>query len=197
MVAIEFMVAIAALSKRLSRRERAAAEQIGTLMTIILTIVVALAVYFIVLPMFSRAGAAAAISLSASGTGSPDGTSAVVTLVIQNTGSSPAAVYAIHLTPYGVAAISDATPSQFTYGGATKSVSFAFGTAGSPPAAPSAPAPSAATGNLPVPANGQTTVSFTITGTNLYPGAQVRVTVYAIDANSGTPTSASVVVTLR
>jgi len=177
----------------LSRRERAAAEQIGTLMAIILTIVVALAVYFVVLPMFSRAGAAAAISVSASGTAAPDGTSAVMTLVIQNTGSSPAAVYAIQLAPYGVASIGAATPNVFTYGGTGKSVAYVIGT-GAPPAAP---APTAARGNLPVPANGQTTVSFTITGASLYPGAQVRVTVYAIDANSGTPTSASVVVTLR
>jgi len=191
------MVAIAALSKRLSRRERAGAEQIGLLMAIILTIVVALAVYFVVLPIFSRAGAAAAISVSASGTGSPDGRNAVMTILIQNTGSSPAAVYAIHLTPFGAASIGGASPSAFAYGGATKSVAYAFGTAGTPPPVPTAPSPAAAGGFLPVPANEQTTVSFTITGTNLYPGAQVRVTVYAIDANSGTPTTASVVVTLR
>jgi len=134
MVAIEFMVAIAALSKRLSRRERAAVEQIGLLMGIILAIILALAVYFVVLPMFSRAGAAAAISVSASGTGSPDGISAVMTLVIQNTGSSPAAVYAIQLTPYGAASVAGASPSSLAYSGTTRVVSIGAATPTGAPA---------------------------------------------------------------
>jgi len=154
-----------------SRRARlGASEVMQAVLLLVIAVIAGLAVWFLLLPSLSGAGGAS-YGLGVTGTGSTDGSRAVVSISIQNTGSKPIRVQGVWVAPGGAgapttASISSVQPSSIPTGAAT------YGT--TPPA--SRPA-----GNLEIQPGTSATITIVLTGSGFYRGTPLIVTVYAVD----------------
>jgi hypothetical protein len=145
----------------------------------VIAVIAGLAVWFLLMPALSGAGGVS-YGLGVTGTGSTDGSRAVVSISIQNTGSKPIQVQGVWVAPGGAgapgtASIASVQPSSIPSSAVT------YGTA------PPASRPTA--GNLVVQPGTSATITIVLTGSGFYRGAPLIVTVYAVDQTNPSLTS--------
>lgn len=161
---------------------------IGELMAILIVVAIVAVVGIILFLTFSgmlRGTGRAVLTVSATGTASPDAGSATLTLVLQNTGEGTARITAVYVEAIGTAP----GPSGVTVAGATG----VSGAAGAPPASP--PAMPGSGFDL---ASGRTaTISVRFSATGVYPGHHYRVSVLYYDIASRAPMIADTIVSLK
>jgi len=165
---------------------RAVSEGIMMLILIAVAVVIGAVMFLIVGPML-RGGSEASISVQGSGLGSPNGASGTITLIVKNTGSVPVVINRIDIWAPGAA-------GGAAVGGATGLATPSLAAGGT---APPAPLASGSTAGYRLAAGQSQTFTFTVTGSNLYPGALIRIQVWFTDPASGSLGSAAVDVSLR
>lgn len=164
---------------------------IGELMAALIVVAIVAVVGIMLFLMFGgmlRGGGRAALTVTASGTASPDGTLASITLVVQNTGDGAARISNVFIEAVGGAPAA-VTPSFLGVTGVSLTVG-----------APTVPAsmPTGAGPFLDISPRASQTITIRMTAASgLFPGHQYRITVVYFDVGSRTPATADTIVTLR
>ncbi|MEM4787694.1 MAG: hypothetical protein QXV28_06940 [Ignisphaera sp.] len=161
---------------------------IGELMAILIVVAIVAVVGIMLFLTFSgmlRGTGRAVLTISATGTASPDGTSATITLVLQNTGEGTARITAIYVESVGGAP----APGGVTIAGAAG----VSGVAGAPPASP----PSMPVSGFDLASKRTATISVRFTGAGIYPGHHYRISVLYYDIASRAPAIVDTIVAIR
>jgi len=176
---------------KLSRRKiRSISNMLATLILIAIVAFAGIMLFFMTSGFF-RGGGKASLSISATGTGSSDGTRASINLVIQNTGDGVARIEKIYVAPESASATSIAGVGGLP--GALVTI-----ISGVPVASASLPSATTAVGATnDIDAKVTKTVYIQVTGSGLYAGAQLRIYVVYWDVASRTSNIIDTVVTLR
>ncbi|MEM1913618.1 MAG: hypothetical protein QW067_10805 [Thermofilaceae archaeon] len=161
---------------------------IGELMSILVIVAIVVAMGIALFIMFSgmlRGTGRAVLTISGTGTASPDAGSATITLVLQNTGEGTARITAVYVEAIGTAP----APGGVTVAGAAG----VSGAAVAPPA--TFPAMPGSGFDL---ASGRTaTISVRFSATGVYPGHHYRISVLYYDIASRAPMIADTIVSLK
>ncbi|MEM1693953.1 MAG: hypothetical protein QXH21_08840 [Ignisphaera sp.] len=165
---------------------------IGELIAILIVVAIVAVVGILLFLMFSgmlRGTGRAVLTISATGTASPDGTSATITLVLQNTGEGTARITEIYVEPIGTGASQAPNPSGVTVVGAAD----VRGDAGAPPAS----LPSMPSSGFDLASKRVASISVRITGSGIYPGHHYRISVVYYDIASRSSMIADTIVSLK
>ncbi|MEM4500867.1 MAG: hypothetical protein QW512_01890 [Thermofilaceae archaeon] len=165
---------------------------IGELMAILIVVAIVAVVGIMLFLTFSgmlRGTGRAVLTVSATGTASPDGSSATITLVLQNTGEGTARITGIYVEPLGTGTSQAPNPTGVTVVGAA-------GVSGAAVAPPASPQPMPASG-FDLASQRTATISVRFSATGVYPGHQYRISVLYYDIASRAPAIADTIVTLR
>lgn len=154
-----------------TRRAKGIAEVVIIIVILVMAMVAAILVWFFVMPTLSG-GSGVTYGLGVTGTGSSDGSRAVISVSIQNTGSKPIGIQGIWISPGGSGAPTDATVSSVQ----PTIISVTYGDA--PPGA------RPTTVGLVIQPGTSATITIVLTGTGFYRGTPLMVTVYAVDATN-------------
>lgn len=163
---------------------------IGEMLAILIIVVIVVGIgvlLFMMLGGMMRGGGRASVTVSAFGTASPDGRSASITLILQNSGDGAARVAAVYVEPVNSPAVS---PSWVTVPGMSLTVATGAPSIGSMPTA----------GAIEVPPRGEARINIRISPTGsgkVYPGHQYRISVVYFDVGSGEGAIADTVINLR
>jgi len=170
------------------KKSRAISEMLAALIIIAIVAFAGIMLFFMT-GSFFRGGGRASLTISATGSGSSDGTRATINLVIQNTGDGAARISAIYVAPetqnVGVNVNS-------VTGAVAGNVTLSTLAAGSMPQTGSFPA-----SGFDIDTKSSRTVFLQVAGTGLYAGAQLRIYVVYWDIGSRQPSIVDTVVTLR
>ena len=164
------------------KKVRAVSTMLAVLILIAIVVGTGVMLWLLTTGFFGGGGGRASFTVSGTGQGSPDGTTATLTLVVQNTGDGTGAITTIYIEGLG------ATPGTISVIGAPG----VSGVSGTPPTTLSA------TGGYTIP--GRITHQITIrlsSGSGLYPGARLRVYVAYYDLASKATGIATAIVTLK
>jgi len=173
---------------KLSRRKiRSISNMLATLILIAIVAFAGIMLFFMTSGFF-RGGGKASLSISATATGSSDGTRASINLVIQNTGDGVARIEAIYVAP-------ESSGVGVSIAGAGGIAASLVKTISAVPSIASG-LPSSAVGTD-IDAKTSKTVYIQVTGSGLYAGAQLRIYVVYWDIGSRTSSIVDTVVTLR
>ena len=172
------------------RRLRAVSDMIAALILIAIVAFAGIMLFLMVSGFFTGGVARASLTVSATGMGSPDGSSATLNMVLQNTGDGPAGLLGIYVEPAiqqgaGVASVSAVSCA---ISGLQTCIS------GAPPSIPST---TSVASPVTVAAKSTQTILVKLSGSGLYPGAQLRVYVAYYNINSKQTGVASALVTLQ
>jgi len=173
--------------ERVAYNREARARAISYMMAVLITIAVVAfmgIMLFIMSSGWFRGGGAAAISVTGTGTGTQDGSQATINLQIRNTGDAPAVITQIFVEGVG-AGVSLSAPAFVVGGGSVQA---------------SATAPSVNTGvttGVTVASKQSVLGILRLSGSGLYPGANLRVTVVYYDLTSKVHKATDVVVSLQ
>jgi hypothetical protein len=157
--------------KKVARRHKGISEMMAIIIAIAIVVAVGIMLATLVFPVFTG-GSGVTYQLSASGVGSTDGTRAVISIQIQNTGSKPLVVQGVWIAPGGTGAPTTATVQSVQ---PTSIPTTAVRYDSSPPTS----RPTA--GNLVIQPATSATITVVLTGSNLYRGTPLLVTIYAAD----------------
>jgi len=161
---------------------------IGELMAILIVVAIVAVVGIMLFLTFSgmlRGTGRAVLTVSATGTASPDASVATITLVLQNTGEGTARISGVYVEAIGTAP----PPGGVTVAGATG----VSGAAGAPPASP----PTMPASGFDLASQRMATISVRFTSAGIYPGHQYRISVLYYDIASRFPMIADTVVSLK
>jgi hypothetical protein len=154
-----------------SRRARLGiSEVMQAIILLVIAVVAGLVVWFLVMPALSGAGGVS-YGLGVTGSGSTDGSRAVITISIQNTGSKPVQVQGVWISPGGAGAPGTATISA-VQPSSIPTTAVTYGTT---------PPTTRPGGTLVVQPGTSATITIVLTGTGFYRGTPLLVTVYAVD----------------
>jgi FlaG/FlaF family flagellin (archaellin) len=157
--------------KKIARRHKGISEMLAVMLVIALVVAIGVMIATGVFPIFTG-GSGVTYQVSASGVGSTDGTRAVISIQIQNTGSKPLLVQGVWIAPGGTGAPTTATISSVQPTSIpTASVTYS--------ASPPTSRPTA--GSLIIQPATSATITIVLTGSNLYRGTPLLVTIYAAD----------------
>jgi predicted PurR-regulated permease PerM len=165
--------------KKVARKHKGISEMLAIIIAIALVVAVGIILATVVFPVFTG-GSGVTYQLSASGVGSTDGTRAVISIQIQNTGSKPLLVQGVWIAPGGSGAPSSASVQNVQ---PTSIPSSAVTYSANPPT--SRPA----AGTLVIQPATSATITIVLTGSNLYRGTPLLVTIYAADQTNTALTS--------
>lgn len=166
------------LKKIVARKHKGISEMMAIIIAIAIVVAVGIMLATLVFPVFTG-GSGVTYQVSASGVGSSDGTRAVISINIQNTGSKPLLVQGVWIAPGGTGAPSTAIP-QSVQPSSIRTSDVTYGT--NPPS-------SRPSGSLVVQPATSATINIVLTGSNLYRGTPLLVTIYAADQTNPTLTS--------
>jgi hypothetical protein len=166
------------LKKVVARRHKGISEMMAIILAIAIVVAVGIMLATLVFPVFTG-GSGVTYQVSASGVGSTDGTRAVISISIQNTGSKPLLIQGVWIAPGGSGAPSTATvqsvqPTSIP----TSAVTYSTNPPSSRPG-----------GSLVVQPATSATISIVLTGSSLYRGTPLLVTIYAADQTNTALTS--------
>jgi len=163
--------------KRVVYNREARARAISYMMAVLITIAVVAFMGIMLFMMTSgwfRGGGTASISVTGTGTGSQDGRSATINFQIRNTGDAPAVITQIFVE--GLGAASPSAPA-FAVGGGSVAVS-AISAGGS------VSVNTGQTAGVTVASKQNILGVLRLSGTGLYPGSELRITVVFYDLSS-------------
>jgi hypothetical protein len=158
------------LKKIVARRHKGISEMMAIIIAIAIVVAVGIMLATLVFPVFTG-GSGVTYQVSASGVGSADGSRAVISINIQNTGSKPLVVQGVWIAPGGSGAPTTASIAGIQPTGIpATAVTYATNPPSSRPG-----------GSLVIQPATSATISIVLTGSNLYRGTPLLVTIYAAD----------------
>ncbi|MEM2203750.1 MAG: hypothetical protein QXI22_05270 [Sulfolobales archaeon] len=167
------------LKKIVARKHKGISEMMAIIIAIAIVVAVGIMLATLVFPVFTG-GSGVTYQVSASGVGTSDGTRAVISINIQNTGSKPLLVQGVWIAPGGTGAPSTATV-QSAQPSSIPTSAVTYGT--------NPPSSRPTSGSLVVQPATSATINIVLTGSNLYRGTPLLVTIYAADQTNTALTS--------
>jgi hypothetical protein len=158
------------LKKIVARKHKGISEMMAIIIAIAIVVAVGIMLATLVFPVFTG-GSGVTYQVSASGVGSSDGSRAVISIQIQDTGSKPLLVQGVWIAPGGTGAPSTATV-QSVQPSSIPASAVTYGTK---------PPTSRPGGSLVIQPATSATINIVLTGSNLYRGTPLLVTIYAAD----------------
>jgi len=162
----------------IARKHKGISEMMAIIIAIAIVVAVGIILAALVFPVFTG-GSGVTYQVSASGVGSADGSRAVISINVQNTGSKPLLVQGVWIAPGGTGAPSAATVAS-VQPSSIPTTAVTYGTT---------PPTTRPGGTLVIQPATSATISIVLTGSNLYRGTPLLVTIYAVDQTNTALTS--------
>ena len=153
------------------KKVRSISNMIATLILIAIVAFAGIMLFLMTSGFFTGGVAKASLTVSATGMGSPDGSTATLNAVVQNTGDGPAGLLGIYIEPVTSASVNGIS---VPISGITTGIN----------APPALPATTSVANPYTIAPKSTQTILVRLTGSSLYPGAQLRVYVTYYDINS-------------